>query len=46
MATDQPKQKTPKGYEMPIPKRKDFEEAIRKAANPKSKDSTTSRPVK
>lgn len=40
------KQTTPKGYEMPIPKRKDFEEAIRKAANPKPKGSTTSRPVK
>ena len=42
----EPKQKTPKGYEMPIPKRKDFEEAIRKVANPKTKRSAPGGPVK
>jgi hypothetical protein len=34
---DEPRQKTPKGYEIPIPKRKDFEAAVHKVANPKPK---------
>ncbi|MGD0766400.1 MAG: hypothetical protein ABR978_08890 [Dehalococcoidia bacterium] len=38
---DQPKQKTPKGLEIPIPKHKDVDDAIEKLA--KSKPSLTPR---
>jgi hypothetical protein len=30
----EPKQKTPKGYEIPIPKRVDVDRALKKAAQP------------
>lgn len=30
---DKPTQRTPKGYEIPIPKRSDFDRVIKKAAN-------------
>ena len=32
--TDQPKQKTPKGQEIPVPKREDFMRDLKKAAKP------------
>ena len=35
-------QKTPKGAEIPVPSKAEWEKVLRKAANPK--DSTTSRP--
>jgi hypothetical protein len=31
---EKPKQKTPKGYEIPVPKRKDFDKLVKKAAQP------------
>jgi hypothetical protein len=31
---DEPKQKTPKGYEIPIPKRSDFARLVKKSAQP------------
>ena len=34
---DQPTQKTPKGLEIPVPKRKDFMDALRKIARPVKK---------
>jgi hypothetical protein len=34
---DQPKQKTPKGQEIPIPKRKDFMRDLKKAAKPSAR---------
>ncbi|MDQ6853704.1 MAG: hypothetical protein M3046_08425 [Actinomycetota bacterium] len=40
---DEPKQTTPKGAEIPIPKRGDFFKNLRKAAKPK-KDSGDSGP--
>ena len=45
---DEPTQTTPKGYEIPIPTRKDFEDALDKIAKPKppAKGSTPSRSVK
>ena len=47
---DESTQTTPKGYKIPIPRRKDFEDALTKIANPKSKPkgqgSTRSGPVK
>jgi hypothetical protein len=32
--TQEPKQRTPKGLEIPVPKRKDFADALKKAAPP------------
>ena len=32
--SDQPKQKTPKGYEIPIPSEAEFENLIKKSATP------------
>jgi hypothetical protein len=40
---EEPKQKTPKDYEIPIPKRKDFFRALKNAAK---KPSRSSRPIK
>ena len=37
---DQPKQKTPKGLEIPVPKEEDFERLVKKAATTKPKPST------
>jgi hypothetical protein len=39
----QPTERTPKGLEIPIPKRRDFFANLKKIAQPKGKDSTTSR---
>ena len=36
---DQPTQKTPKGQEIPIPKRKDFMRDLKKAAKPSTRKS-------
>jgi hypothetical protein len=33
-----PKEKTPKGYEIPVPKKKDVLDALKKAAKPIPKD--------
>ena len=41
---DQPKQRAPKGHEIPIPKREDFLRDLKKAA--KVKPSTPRRPKK
>ena len=38
--SDQPKQKTPKGLEIPIPKEDDFERLVQKAATTKPKPLT------
>lgn len=35
--TDQPKQKTPKGQEIPVPKRGDFLRNLKKAAKPSTR---------
>lgn len=35
--TDEPKQKTPKGLEIPVPKRKDVMDALRKLVQPVKK---------
>jgi hypothetical protein len=43
--SDQPKQKTEKGTEIPIPKRGEFLRNLKKVAKP-AKDSTTDRPKK
>ena len=32
----EPKQKTPKGYEIPIPKKSDWDRLLKKAATPSS----------
>ncbi len=40
----EPKQKTPKGYEIPIPKEEHFERLVKKTANPTP--STTRSPKK
>lgn len=42
--TDQPKQKTPKGHEIPVPTREDFLRDLKKAAKPTP--STPRRPEK
>ena len=34
-AEDEPKQKTPKGYEIPVPKRQDVMDFFRKVVKPK-----------
>ncbi len=34
-ASDEPKQVTPKGYEIPVPKRRDLMDAFRKIIQPK-----------
>ncbi len=39
------KQTTPKGYKIPVPKREDFEEMLRKSVKPQ-KGSTPDRPKK
>jgi len=39
-------QTTPKGAEIPVPSREDWERTLRKVANPKPKDSPPSRPEK
>ena len=36
---DQPKQKTPKGQEIPVPKRGDFMRDLKKAAEPSTRKS-------
>ena len=36
-AEDAPKQKTPKGLEIPVPKRKDVEDDLRKLVQPEKK---------
>ena len=36
-AEDTPKQKTPKGLEIPVPKRKDVEDDLRKLVQPEKK---------
>ncbi len=41
-----PKQKTPKGAEIPIPKRKEFEVVLDAAAKPVKKQSGVRRPKK
>jgi hypothetical protein len=41
---DAPKQRTPKGHEIPVPKRKDFEKVLDAVAKPKK--SPTRRPKK
>lgn len=35
--SDEPKQKTPKGFEIPVPKRKDVMDALRKLVEPEKK---------
>lgn len=35
--SDEPKQKTPKGLEIPVPKRKDVMDALRKLVQPAKK---------
>ena len=42
----QTKQTTPKGAEIPVPTKDEWEKVLRKAANPKAKDSTPDRPPK
>jgi hypothetical protein len=36
-----PTEKTPKGYEVPVPKRREFFSNLKKIARPKPKDSAT-----
>lgn len=42
----EPTEKTPKGYEVPIPKRGEFFDSLKKIAKPKAKRSATDRPEK
>jgi hypothetical protein len=44
--SDQPKQKTPKGLEIPIPTRKEVEEALDKMAKSKQPSTPARRPKK
>ena len=44
--SDQPKQKTPKGLEIPVPTRKEVEEALDKMAKSKKPSITHRRPKK
>jgi hypothetical protein len=44
--SDQPKQKTPKGLEIPVPTRKEVEEALHKMAKSKKPSVPTRRPKK
>jgi hypothetical protein len=47
MAKDQqPTEKTPKGYEVPVPKRSEFFRNLKKIARPKGKDSAPGRSPK
>lgn len=46
MNTDEPKQKTPKGLEIPIPKRENVEDAIEKLAKSKKPSLRRRRPKK
>ena len=39
---EQPKQRTRKGLEIPVPKRKDFEELLDKVAKPKESETPSS----
>ena len=39
MATGQPKQRTPKGAKIPVPKREDFMRDLKKAAKPSTRKS-------
>jgi hypothetical protein len=32
---DQPTQRTPQGYEIPVPKKRDFDQMLERAAKPK-----------
>ena len=43
---DDLKQKTPKGTEIPVPSKDDWEKVLRKAAKPNPKGSTTDGPQK
>jgi hypothetical protein len=43
---DKPMQKTPKGYEIPIPKRKDFDAILDKVAKPPKRSTPKRRPTK
>ena len=40
------KQKTPKGYEIPVPKRADFDEVLDKVAKPTKRSTPKRRPAK
>ncbi len=40
------KQKTPKGYEIPVPKRADFDEILDKVAKPAKRSTPKRRPNK
>jgi hypothetical protein len=46
VSKDQPKQKTRKGQEIPIPKRQDFEAALNAVAKPVKKSTRKRRPIK
>jgi len=37
--SDEPKQKTPKGHEIPVPEREDFLRNLKKAAKPSTRKS-------
>ena len=46
MADKKPTQKTPKGYEIPVPTRKDFEDALNKVAKAPKPSTPRRRPKK
>ena len=46
MKGEQRKQRTPKGYEIPVPKRKDFDAILDKVAKPPKRSTTKRRPTK